>query len=133
MGISGEGISLLQSAAEAETERRVVITALALERYRARYNRYPETLQALAPEFLKSVLMDFVTGQPLHYRVAEGGHFLLYSVGLDCVDNGGKIQARPKGEEKYTRLANPNMAVRESDIVWPLAASYRRRGLMESR
>ena len=123
MGIIGEGISLLESAAEAEAERRVVITALALERYRGRYNRYPETLQALAPEFLKSVPMDFMTGQPLHYRVAEGGHFLLYSVGLDCVDNGGKIQTHRTGEARYTRLANPNLAVRESDIVWPLAAS----------
>jgi HEAT repeats len=123
MGFIGEGISLWQSAAEAEAERRVVITALALERYRRRYNRYPETLQVLAPEFLKSVPMDFVTGQPLHYRVAEGGHFLLYSVGLDCVDNGGKIETRPTGEDRFTRMRNPNLAVPESDIVWPLAAS----------
>ena len=123
MGITGEGIALWQSVAEAEAERRVVITALALERYRGRYNRYPETLQALAPEFLKSVPTDFVTGQPLHYRVEEGGHFLLYSVGLDCVDNGGKIKTRPAGEEEFTRMRNPNLAVGESDIVWPLPAS----------
>src|SRR5207248_748435 len=80
-------------------------------------------LQALAPEFLKSVPTDFVTGQPLHYRVVEDGHFLLYSVGLDCVDNGGKVQSRPSGEERYTRLTSPNMALPESDVVWPLAAS----------
>ena len=123
MGITGEGITLWQSAAEAEAERRVVITALALERYRGRYNRYPETLQALAPEFLKSVPTDFVTGQPLHYRVEEGGHFLLYSVGLDCVDNGGKLQTRPTGEERFMSMRNPNLAVQESDIVWPLPAS----------
>ncbi len=119
MGVLGEGISLLAQAAQAEAERRVVITALALERYRAKYKRYPEALQALAPEFLKSVTTDFMTGNSLHYRVAEDGHFLLYSVGLDCVDNGGRI--RPIGKERNPRLTNPKTAVPGSDIVWPLA------------
>ena len=119
----GQGTSFLGQAAEAEAERRVINTALALNRYRRKHGRYPETLQALAPEFLKSVPVDFMTGQPLHYRVAEDGHFLLYSVGLDCVDNDGKIQAPPTPEERFARLTNPNIPVPESDIVWPLTAS----------
>lgn len=117
------GTSLLGLAAEAEAERRVIITAVALERYFGKYGRYPETLQVLAPEFIKSVPMDFMNGQPLHYKLAEGGRFLLYSVGLDCVDNGGKIPTPPTEEEKVARLRHPTMPVPESDIVWPLAAS----------
>ena len=121
--IVGQGRSILEQAAEAEAGRRVLITALAVERYRVKHKRYPEALQELAPDFLKSVPTDFVTGQPLHYRATEDGHFLLYSVGLDCADNGGKIRTLLTGEDRYARLTNPNMAVPESDIVWPLPAS----------
>jgi hypothetical protein len=100
-----------------------VIAALALERYRWKYGNYPETLQALMPEFLKSEPMDFMTGQPLHYRLAEGGHFLVYSVGLDCLDNGGQVPKQPSQGERFASLRNSNTAVPPSDIVWPLAAS----------
>jgi HEAT repeats len=117
------GASFLGLSAEAEAERRIIITAVALKRYFRRYGRYPEALHTLAPEFLKSVPMDFMNGQPLHYRVAGDGHFLLYSVGLDCVDNGGKIWTPPSQEERFRRLTHPNMTAPESDIVWPLAAS----------
>ena len=123
MGLVGQGTSFLGQAAETEAERRILIVALALERYCGKNGRYPETLQALMPEFLKSEPMDFMTGQTLHYRAAEGGHPFFYSVGLDCMDNGGKVQTPPTEEEKFTRLTNPNTAVPESDIVWPLAAS----------
>ncbi len=121
--IQWQGTSFLGQAAEAEAQRRMTIAALALERYCGKYGLYPETLQVLAPEFLKSVPVDFMTGQPLHYQVTDNGNFLLYSVGLDGADNGGKVQTPPTQEERYTRLTNPNAAVPESDIVWPLAAS----------
>jgi hypothetical protein len=123
MRFEGQGISFLARAAEAEAERRVIVTAIALERFRGKHGQYPQTLQALAPEFLKSVPVDFMTGQPLHYRVADNGNFLLYSVGLDCVDNGGKVQTPPNEQERSAKFTNPNTPVPESDIVWPLAAS----------
>jgi hypothetical protein len=114
---------VLPRAAEAEAERRVLITALALERYFGKHAQYPETLPALAPEFVPSVPVDFINGQPLHYHVTNGGCFLLYSVGLDGVDNRGKVPAPPSNEESYGRLMNPNRPAPESDIVWPLPAS----------
>ena len=122
----GSGTSFLGRAAEAEAERRIIITALALERYHGKYIRYPKILPILAPEFLEAVPLDFMTGQALHYQVTEDGHFLLYSVGLDGIDNGGKIQTPPLPEERIERLRNPDMVVPESDIVWPLAASSAR-------
>lgn len=117
------GISFLAKAAETEAERRVIVTALAEERFHGKYGRYPKTLQDLTPDFLKSPLTDFMTGRPLRYRATEDNRFLLYSMGLDCVDNNGKIQTRPTGAERFTSLTHPNMPVPESDIVWPLAAS----------
>lgn len=122
MGLRWPGITFLAQAAEAEAERNVVITALALERFRAKYQRYPETLQALAPEFLSTAPVDFANGEPLHYQVTPDGHFLLYSVGLDGADNQGKIQIPPARSERFARWRDSNLTVPECDIVWPLPA-----------
>ena len=117
-----QGSGFLGRAAEAEAERRIIITAIALERYRGKNGSYPKTLAELTPEFLKIVPSDFMDGQPLRYRLTDDGHFLLYSVGLDCVDDGGKLPAplrpNPAGLARGTFGAPPN-----GDIVWPLPAS----------
>jgi len=115
-------------AAEAEARRRILVTAIALERYRGRHGAYPPALGALAPEILKTVPVDFMDGQPLRYRPTDDGHFILYSVGLDCVDNGGKIQARGTRQELFRRRgafmgSGPSGDVPEADIVWPRPAT----------
>jgi hypothetical protein len=122
MGFQRQGSSFLGRAAEAEAERRILITAIALERYRGKHGSYPATLDALTPEFLFNPLPDFMDGQPLRYRPTDDGHFFLYSVGQDCVDNGGKMRPRPD-DENYVRPIRPGMPLPESDIVWPLPAS----------
>ncbi len=65
--------------------------ACALERYRLAHGNYPETLDALAPQFIAAVPHDIINGQPLHYRRTEDGNFVLYSVGWNEIDDGGKI------------------------------------------
>ena len=71
--------SFLGRAAEAEARRRILITALALERYRGKFGAYPPTLAALHPEYMKSEPLDFMDGQPLRYRLSDDGNFVLYS------------------------------------------------------
>jgi hypothetical protein len=66
--------------------------------------------------------MDFMDGQPLRYRLADDGHFILYSVGQDCVDSGGKILAREERMNLLHELRSTGIAPAE-DIVWPLPAS----------
>jgi len=117
-----EGASLLSRAAEVEAQRRVLITALALERFRGKHGAYPDSLAALTPEFLKTPLPDFMDGQPLRYRLGDDGHFLLYSIGLDGVDNGGKMRQHP-GSPGFERPLRPDAARQEYDLVWPLPAS----------
>jgi hypothetical protein len=63
--------------------------ACALERYRLTNGTYPETLDALLPQFIEQLPHDIIGGQPLHYRRAEDGQFLLYSVGWNETDDGG--------------------------------------------
>jgi hypothetical protein len=63
--------------------------ACALERYRLAHGAYPETLEALVPQFMERAPHNIINGQALKYR-REGGGFLLYSVGWNGTDDGGK-------------------------------------------
>jgi hypothetical protein len=82
--------------------------ACALERYRSRYGNYPETLGVLVPECTGELPRDLVNGQSLHYRRTNDGSFLLYSVGWNETDDGGKIAMAGANQIKAT----------EGDWVW---------------
>ena len=116
------GNSYLGRAAEAEVRRRLMVTAIALERYRGRHGSYPTGLQALGPELLPSPLMDFMDGQPLRYRLGSHGHFFLYSVGLNCTDNGGKVPS-VGGWRDLLRHPPPLQIAADTDVVWPRPGS----------
>ncbi len=111
--------SLVSRAADTESRRRVICAAIAIERYRGRHGSYPEALDQLVPEFLKSLATDFMDGQPLRYRRTEDGHFVLYSVGLDCVDDGGVMS---RSEERWSPVARAGV-LQKSDLVWPRPAT----------
>ncbi|HEX5397689.1 MAG TPA: hypothetical protein VFY06_01395 [Verrucomicrobiae bacterium] len=66
-------------------------TAIALERYRLAHGDYPESLDALAPEFIEKVPHDVIGGGPLHYRLTSDGQFVLYSIGWNENDDGGVV------------------------------------------
>lgn len=114
----------LGKAAVAEARRRIVVTALALERYHGRHGRYPETLGALSPEFTKAEPIDFMNGQPLKYRVTDDGRYEIYSVGLDCVDDGGTpaLEDQPNQASIISLRAGTGFSVPRGDIVWPVPA-----------
>jgi hypothetical protein len=65
-------------------------TAIALERYRLAHGEFPESLSALAPQFIAEVPHDVIGGQPLKYRREADGSFALYSVGWNEADDGGQ-------------------------------------------
>lgn len=64
--------------------------ALALERFRNAHQRYPEKLDELVPQFLPALANDPMDGQPYRYRRTPEGRYLIYSVGLNGQDDGGK-------------------------------------------
>ena len=98
-----------------ECMRRLLVAALALERYRLRHGSYPESLDALTPELLANRPLDFMDGAPLRYQHWEDGRFVLYSSGLDCIDDGGI--GRSPG------LLWANSGHDHTDLVWPCPAS----------
>jgi hypothetical protein len=109
---------LLGHAAEAEARRRILITAIALEQYHCRHGTYPQKLEALVPALVEHLHADFMDGQPLRCHFTTYGHLVHYSIGLDCVDNGGEmLQPRGSGLEHQSRpeLDSPV----GSDLVWP--------------
>src|SRR5208283_2844567 len=72
-------------------------TACALERFRLAHGNYPETLDALPPQFITALPHDLINGQPLHYRRTDDGRFVLYSVGWDEKDDGGQTAFTKSG------------------------------------
>jgi hypothetical protein len=72
-------------------------TSCALERYHLAHGDYPETLDALAPQFIAELPHDIINGQQLHYRREANGQFVLYSVGWNETDDDGQIVLNKNG------------------------------------
>jgi hypothetical protein len=85
--------------------------ACALERYCLAHGVYPETLDTLAPTCIDSVPHDIMNGEPYHYRLRPEGTFLLYSVGWNQRDDGGKTVFQKQAPTKVDYAVG--------DWVWP--------------
>jgi hypothetical protein len=85
--------------------------ACVLERYRFAHGVYPETLDALAPAYVNALPHDVINGQPYHYRLRPEGTFLLYSVGWNQIDDGGKVV--------YEKEHPSQQIADQGDWVWP--------------
>jgi hypothetical protein len=80
---------------------RAVDALLACERFRLAQGKYPESLDQLVPQYLPSVLIDAFDGKELKYR-RDGEEILVYSVGLDGIDN----QGRPPNPNGHVDVMN---------------------------
>ena len=72
---------------------RTAVTALAIERYRLATAGLPKTLADLVPAYLDTIPKDPFDANDLRYRTLEAG-FIVYSVGEDGKDNGGRERPR---------------------------------------
>ena len=101
--IAAQGIPNFTKAWQTTAHNQTLVNeaqiACALERYRLAHGDYPETLDALAPQFIEKLPHDIIGGQPLHYRRTDDGRFSLYSVGWNETDDGGQVSDdRTKGD-----------------------------------
>jgi len=92
--------------AYAQTTVDLAQVACALERYRLDHGQYPETLDALAPQFIAKLPHDVITCQPLKYRRTDDGRFVLYSVGWNQQDDGGKVVLGKRDGTVQTRTGD---------------------------
>jgi hypothetical protein len=118
IGLSGL-VSTFRKTLLTETERRIIVTALALKRFELKHGKPADRLDPLSPEFLPSVPIDPYDGKPLKYHSNPDGTFLLYSVGEDGVDDGGD-----PSPTKTTSSSSLNWNwTKTRDWVWPQPAS----------
>jgi hypothetical protein len=92
-----------QTTARNQTLANQAYIACGLERYRLARGQYPETLEALVPQFAEKLPHDILGGQPLKYHRTGDNRFVLYSVGWNGKDDGGV----------------PGKTAAEGDLVWP--------------
>ncbi len=113
----------VQKFALIQTQVDLARVACALERYRLAHGEYPESLDALAPQFIEKVPHDIIggppsqgssaTSQPLHYRRTDNGEFVLYSVGWNEKDDDGVV---------VFRKSSSNVDPENGDWVWQYPA-----------
>ena len=73
-----------------DAQNALLLTTLALRAYKLDHGIYPTALSALAPTYFKAVPADpFALSGPLRYKRSTSG-YLLYSIGPDGKDDGGK-------------------------------------------
>ena len=103
-------------AARIETQRELVVTAIALKRYQLRHGRLPPDLKSMVPEYLAQTPRDFMDGRELRYRLNADSGFVLYSVNEDGKDDGGDATL------PEDRQGRPSM-INGRDMVWPVPAT----------
>ena len=106
----------LQRALQAEAQRELVVTAIALKRFQFRHAAAPAQLEELVPEFLARAPIDYANGERLRYRKRADGSWLLYSVGADGRDDGGDPTPSPPAT-RYNYIWSGR------DAIWPTAAT----------
>ncbi len=107
--ISWRSTRTSQAFFHAEALVRMGRIACALERYRLVHGDYPKKLEFLIPQGISSLPVDVFNGGPLHYQAIDADHFLLYSIGWNGRDDGGK------GSERHDAYG---MDRSEGDWVW---------------
>ncbi len=86
---------------------------IGIETYRAEQGRLPATLEDLVPYVLDSLPIDRSSGKPFVYRVLErpdrfGRDYLLYAIGADGTDDGGRrISGRRQPAQKALQAGAP--------------------------
>ena len=110
-----------QKTMAAEVCRQVAITAIALKRFELKHEKLPGNLTELTPEFVPGIPIDPVDGHPLRYRPNPDGTFLLYSIGVNGVDDGGDPVHVAAGGSPSSSLSWLDRNAR--DWVWPRPAT----------
>lgn len=77
--------------------------AFALAQYRADHDSYPVTLADLVPKYVAEIPKDIFNDSDLHYTRQDDG-YLLYSVGSNGRDDGGKSYDDRTGNEDWDDL-----------------------------
>lgn len=82
-------LSPLESQADHEVRLQLLQIGLSLERYQSEHGTLPIDLKVLSSTLPENTFIDPYTGNPFFY-MPEGNKFLLYSVGRNLANDGGR-------------------------------------------
>jgi len=108
--------NFLKQIAYGQASTDLARTAMALERYRLAHGDFPESLDALAPQFIAQVPRDVIGGQSLKYRRTADGQFVLYSIGWNETDDGGVVVDQ-KSRDRWNENGS-KVDISQGDWVW---------------
>ncbi len=113
--------TILREMTEVATVR-LLGCAAAVKRWRQQHGAYPPSLEVLQ---LGELIIDPFTGKPFVYRVDARRGFLLYSVGENRLDDGGRLSPEsragdllPVSEEALPEKQRPSNTRLPSPPVW---------------
>lgn len=109
------GEDTAQRYAYSQSAMDLAATACAIERYRIARRQLPESLELLVPGWIAAVPTDVMDGRALRYRRLNNGQYLLYSVGWNQTDDGGRVAVRTRPLEAWEE--SPQIRS-EGDWVW---------------
>ncbi|HSU56657.1 MAG TPA: hypothetical protein VLT36_21535 [Candidatus Dormibacteraeota bacterium] len=131
--------SLAPKAAFGQSAADNALVACALQRYRLAHGEFPSTLEALKPFFgsdagvdrlgsqtnawtrggparREGLPHDIINGEPLKYRRTDKNHYVLYSIGWNEKDDGGKAGVYSTPADRP--IFKENEKAQEGDWVW---------------
>ena len=108
-------IGSVSAFAEVQSRVDAAYIACALERYHLAHGTYPDSLDALSPYAPQGLPHDLMSGDAYHYKLQTDGTYLLYSVGWDQVDDGGKVAYKSNDAHSLNRELDRE----HGDWVWP--------------
>ncbi len=82
--------STIHNAIYAQSITNQAVIACALERHRIKNGSYPDSLDSLKLTNGKPLPLDVMNDKPMGYRKTPDGAYMLWSVGIDGKDDGGK-------------------------------------------
>jgi hypothetical protein len=123
--------TVLNRMTVSDAERDGVFIGIALELYHRANKKWPASLDELSPRWLPEVPVDRITGKPLHYKIVDDRP-IVYSVGVDGDDDGGKLAKSSSGEVHPEYAEPPTLGIGHKPVptaetngdwvIWPTAA-----------
>ena len=81
---------VVKSILETDTQKKMLLLAIALKRFKLHQQAYPDTLDSLVPDYLAQIPRDSYNAAAFVYQ-KQDGIYTLYSLGTNGQDDGGKI------------------------------------------
>ena len=102
-------LGVVQPTAEFQARINEAVVACALASFRLKNDKLPNSLDELTPDFLSTLPVDPVNGDPLRYVLKDNQNYVLYSVGWNEKDDGGVTDASDKKNGDWVWASKPEL------------------------